>query len=228
MIVFIVALTSCEENDKMIYNDDHAIYFQLFDANDKLEVDSVLYSFATGTKKVDTVDLNVKVLGTAVDYDRFFNVKVVEEQTTAHVEKHYTAINEQYLLPAGEINASVPVILHNTDPLLNDSVLKITLEILNSDDFNVGYKDKLMAKLLFSDQLVEPASWNILRYFFGTYHEMKHRVFLEMYGIDFPEDAEEVKDNRELWNTYGSYVNEYFVENYPVYDDEGEIVEPWR
>jgi hypothetical protein len=30
-----------------------------------------------------------------------------------------------------------------------------------------------------------------------------------------------------MWDVYGAYMSDYFEENYPVYDENGKIIEPW-
>lgn len=225
--VLVIIITSCSKNDKMTFDAKPSIYFQLSDEHGQSEVDSLLYSFAMGTKTVDTVALNVRIMGEAADYDRYFKAEIVSELTTASEQIHYSLIADEYIVPAGAINSQLPVVLFNSDPLLRDSALSIGLEIIESEDFELGAKEKLVAKLIFSDKLVKPSTWNYLKYWFGDYNPTKHKISLELFGEDFPQTNQEYFQSYGKWATYGTYLNKYFIENYPYYDEDGVVIEPW-
>ncbi len=228
ILIFTIGIFySCQENEGITFSSKASIYFQLTEEYGKEDLDSLSYSFATGIKTIDTFNLNVKVIGEVVDYDRIFKVEVVPELTTATEGEHYAALEENYIIPAGSFRGTVPVVLFNTDTLLRDSTFRIGLRILGSDDFNVGVTEKLEAKLLFSDRLTQPEVWNYLKYYFGEYNRTKHKYFIKIFGRDFPKDRDEFISEAGLWQTYGALLSNYFRDNYPIYDEDGEIVEPW-
>lgn len=229
MLLAGICLHGCQENDKMTYEAKSSVYFQLSEEYGKTDLDSMIYTFAKGTKVTDTVDLKVKIIGEAVGYDRYFKVEVVDEITSVEQELHYSPLSTEFKVAADSFRGSVPVIIHNTDPELRDTVLCLGLRIVPSSDFDLGVQEKAIAKLYVTDQLTEPATWSrFLKYFFGTYNRTKHKVFMELTGKEFPEDLMEAYGEYGLWKSYGTYLNNYFVENYPVYDEDGEIVEPWQ
>lgn len=227
LVLLISIFYACQENDKLTYTSKASIYFQLTEDHGRDHLDSMSYSFATGTKTIDTFDMNVKIIGQVVDYDRYFNVEIIPELTTAVQGDHFQALENTYTISAGEIVGSVPVVMLNTDTILRDSTLRIAIRIVESDDFKVGVKEKAEAKLLFSDMLTKPSTWARLKYFFGDYNRTKHKVFIQEYGIDFPENVREIYSAYGLWKAYGALLSDYFKDNYPVYDEDNEIVEPW-
>lgn len=226
--IFTALFYSCSENDRIEFPDEEsAIYFQLSEEYGKKDLDSLSYSFAFNDKVADTVSLQVKIMGNTMPHDRFFKIELIDSLTTAIQEKHYDVLESQYVIPADSIYGQVPVVIYNTDTLLKDSTFRMTFRLLESEDYSLGYENRLIAKLLFTNQLVEPGTWRVLKYFFGTYNRTKHKVFYQLYEREFPEDIYDIYGEYGLWQTYGKLTSQYFSDNYPVYDENGEIVEPW-
>lgn len=228
--ILIVLFWSCSENDKMDFNDENAsIYFQLTEDKFKENLDSISYSFAFNDLDKDTVFIPVKIMGNTVNYDRFFDVEIIDSLTTAKPEIHYEALKSSFFkIPAGSIFGEIPVVLSSSDTALNDSVFYISLQLLESEDFRLGAKEKVSVKLSFTNRLVQPIIWSsVLKYFFGSYNRKKHEVFYQLFERDFPEDRMVIYPEYGLWQTYGKLTSKYFSDNYPVYDDEGVVVEPW-
>ncbi len=226
--IFTALFYSCSENDRLEFPDEQsAIYFQLSEEYGKENLDSLSYSFAFNDKVADTVSLQVKIMGNTMPYDRFFKIELIDSLTTAMQEKHYEVLESQYRVPADSIYGQVPVVIYNTDPLLKDSTFRMTFRMLASEDYSLGSEERLLAKLLFTNQLIEPSTWDFLQYFFGPYNRTKHKVFNQLFDTDFPEDINEIYEGYGLWETYGVLTSKYFSDNYPVYDEDGEIVEPW-
>ncbi len=226
--IFTALFYSCSENDRMEFpSEQSAIYFQLFENSRAKDLDSLSYSFAFNNKVVDTVLLQAKIMGNTMPYDRFFKIELVDKLTTAVEEKHYKVLESRYVVPADSIYGQVPVVIYNTDPLMNSSVFRMTFRMLESDDYRLGYKERLIAKLLFTNQLVEPSTWRVLKYFFGKYNRTKHKVFHKLFNRDFPKKTDEIYAEYGLWQTYGKITSKFFKDNYPVYDEDGEIVESW-
>ena len=227
--IFAVLFYSCSENDRMEFPDEQsAIYFQLFEKSRLKDLDSLSYSFAFNNKVVDTVLLQVKIMGQTKPYDRFFKIELIDKLTTAVQEKHYKVLESRYVVPADSIYGQVPVVIYNTDPLMNSSIFRMTFRMLESEDYRLGYEEKRVAKLLFTNQLVEPSTWTYLESMFGgKYDRTKHKVFYKLFDRDFPKEKDEIFDEYGLWETYGRMTGKYFKDNYPVKNEDGEIVEAW-
>jgi hypothetical protein len=213
----------------MEFEDDNAsIYFQLSDNKLEENLDSLSYSFAFNKLEKDTVFIPVKIMGNAVNYDRFYKVMIVDSLSTAKPEIHYKELKTSaYKVPADSIYGRIPIVLYSSDSALKDSVFHISFQLLESEDFQLGAKNKLRAKLSFTNRLVQPATWSTLKYFFGSYNRKKHEVFYQLFKRDFPEDIMDIYAEYGLWLAYGNLTSQYFKDNYPVYDDEGIVVEPW-
>ncbi len=227
--VFLI-FVACSENERMEFSDENAsIYFQLSEAAYQEYTDSLYFSFVSLTKDTATAFMRAKIIGNTVPYNRYFNAKVIDSLTTAETDVNYKLLDEQgqFLVPADSICGYIPIEIYNTD-ILRDTVLKVTFQLQSSGDFQLGIETRLQAKLLITDRLFEPLTWSFLRYFFGPYNRKKHEMFIQLYERDFPSKLEEIYPEYGMWTLYGSMLNEYFEDNYPVYDDEGFVVEPWR
>lgn len=227
--IFTALFYSCSEKDRMEFPvEESAIYFQLSEEPGKRDLDSLSYSFAFNDKVVDTVLLQVKIMGNTTPHDRFFKIELIDKLTTAVQEKHYKVLESQYVVPADSIYGQVPVVIYNTDPLMNSSIFHMTFRMLESEDYRLGYEEKLVAKLLLTNQLVEPSTWKYLKSIFGgEYNKIKHKVFYKLFDRDFPKSKGEIFHEYGLWETYGKITGKYFKDNYPVKDEDGKIVEAW-
>ncbi len=214
--------SACQENDRVLYSEKDAVQFSHFQS------DSVIYSFAATAKEIDTVDIKIALLGQAQDYDRSYSVRVIDESSTAQKDLHYSALEKEYVMQANSFEATLPIILHSSDPVLKDSVFRIGIEVVQSEDFDIGVQERLKYFVYVTNQLSKPALWDdFLQYPFGPYSQTKHRYFIELYGIDFPATREEYTSQSGLWRSYGVYLNDFFIENYPIVDEDGNSIEPW-
>lgn len=64
-------------------------------------------------------------------------------------------------------------------------------------------------------------------YMFGPYSRKKHEIFIQVLGHDFPATSAEYSAMGDYWQTVMYHMNNYFTENYPIYDENGNIIEPW-
>ncbi|MBK3516990.1 DUF4843 domain-containing protein [Carboxylicivirga marina] len=222
-----IIFCACQESERMLFNSQAAIYFNVSDNPGEEESDSLIYSFAKGFKQSDTVHVNVKIIGETTNYDRYFKVSVDESLTTAVEGVDFNELAGQYKLPANSFTGFVSLVLNNSLKLQEQSVC-VGLRVEESVDFKIGLQEKLTARIIFSDFLMKSPIWDIwLKYYFGTYSRVKHRVFLELFNIDVPQSMSEMTEDG-LWRSYGTILNNYFKENYPVYDEKGSVIEPWQ
>ena len=92
ILFFCGLLAGCQENEMTGFEKDGAVYFQI-DANYWTNTgDSVVYSFAGKGVTEYTVNLQVDLMGEAVDWDREVRVSIDPELTTAEEGTHYRAL----------------------------------------------------------------------------------------------------------------------------------------
>ena len=205
-------LTGCEENERMLYSAPSAVYFSEMTSEDSLQ-----YSFASGLKEIDTVSIPLMIIGEKVSYPRQIQVEV-DASTTAQENVHYKLSSTVIELPAGEVNAAVPVVVMDNDESLEFGSVALVLNLKANEDFVLGFPEQLSARLIITKQLVKPSYWEMpLSLYYGRYSKAKHRLCIQVQGFDFPEtfDMDKVGD----FISYGRMVYNSLLRN-PLWDEE--------
>ena len=221
-------LAACQENEMNTFDSEGAVYFQLA-SNWADAVDSVVYSFAGKTIAEDTVWLQVDLMGEAVDRDRTLKLSVDAENTTAVEGTHYEALQPSYVLPAGAYQMQVPVVLYNKDPMLESKSFQLAVQLEPTADLQLGLTARTKARIQMTAMLIRPAYWDeLLVYYFGPYSKRKHEICIQVLGQDFPVTYDDfINGNYEYWVAAGTYMDNYFYENYPINDETDIPIEPW-
>lgn len=216
---------ACQENEMTGFENDGAVYFQL-NANYWTEVaDSIVYSFAGKDVTEYTVNLQVDLMGEAVDWDREVRVSIDPELTTAEESTHYRALETSYVLPAGAYTMQIPVTILGTDPRMETQAFQLAIRLEPSDDLGLGLSQRTLARIQFSSMLTMPYYWN--EFYWGPYSKVKHEKLIELLGVDFPATEEEYNEDYDTWEAYCNYLSQWFSENYPVPDENGNPIDPW-
>jgi hypothetical protein len=189
-IAALFLLASCEQNELMEFAGNGSVYFFEQEASGYgtfLAVTEKNFSFAILDNAVTETEARVKVrlMGSVVDRDRAFRARVVPDSTTAIEGTHYRL--HDGLLPAGELEASLPVTLYRAPGLKNEAV-KICLEIMPTDDLDVGLNAGNYFTLHVGDFFMKPATWTFfVDAYFGLYCDNKYRFIIDVLGItEFP------------------------------------------
>lgn len=228
MIFLCSLLVGCQENEMNTFDHEGAVYFQLT-SNWSDGVDSVVYSFAGKIIEQDTLWLQIDLMGEAVDYDRTLRLVVDAENTTAAEGIHYAALQPEYLLPAGAYQVLVPVVLYNKDPMLEERSFQLGMRLEPTSDLQLGLTTRTKVRVILTAMLMKPSYYeNELVYYFGAYSKAKHEICIQVLGEDFPATYEEFSAEWEYWTAAGTYMDNYFYENYPIMDPETNMpIEPW-
>lgn len=205
-----LSLTGCQENDRMLYEEKPAVYF-----SSVTEKDSIIYSFAAGLTDEDVVSVPVRIIGVSTNGDRNISIEV-DPVSTAKENVHYKDIPESVVLKAGEVETTIKVNVMNKD--LKDGDVSLILNLKSNDDFNLGYSGSLKAKLVITDQLVQPSYWRIpLSLYYGAYSKAKHRLCIQLQGFDFPEKLDYTAISSYM--SYGRMVYNYLLQT-PIWDED--------
>lgn len=186
----VLSLASCSsiDYDKSyskdgFYNAENSVYFSF-----KTKADSLItYSF--GPKWVeytkDTIQVPVKVTGLAVNKDRTFKVYVDEKESTAVVNKNYTPLSENFVIPADSLSGNINVIIWR-DNLRSDTLapVKIVLRLQATSDLETNFGENDKVTISYNNYLEEPYYWVYYEYFWGPYSKIKCQKFLEYYDSD--------------------------------------------
>lgn len=229
-ILLCTAVSACQENEMKGYSGTDALYFQADASSWSSKSDSVVYSFAGKENTVYTVNLLVNLQGNPTGHDRAVKVAVDPARTTAQEGLHYSPLQAEYTLPAGQMQMTIPVELRNSDPALEEKSVQLALELLPTDELQLGLTGRTHIRIIVSNILTKPSYWDVYRmdYYLGPYSRTLHESYIRILGKDFPATVEEMMPVFEDWQQYGAYMDQYFTEHYPVYDENGNIIEPWR
>ncbi len=205
-----LSLTGCQENDRMLYEEKPAVYF-----SSVTEKDSIIYSFAAGLTDEDVVSVPVRIIGVSTNGDRNISIEV-DPVSTAKENVHYKDIPESVVLKAGEVETAIKVNVMNKD--LKGGDVSLILNLKSNDDFDLGYSGSLKAKLVITDQLVQPSYWRIpLSLYYGAYSKAKHRLCIQLQGFDFPEQLDYTAISSYM--SYGRMVYNYLLQT-PIWDED--------
>lgn len=233
-LIIIALLVGCKENSYEGFENKGSVYFQVNDDN-WLRVDSVMnYSFAGKPQTTDTIWLRVNLLGDPSSEDRAFKLGVDPTTNTAVEGTHYEAFKDNYLIAAGEMTTRVPVIIYKTDDM-EDETIKLSVVLVATDQLELGLQGRLKMTINMSDFLMEPVWWSTPQAdyydvkaedYYGPYSRTKHELCIQILGQDFPEDILTFLGD-EYWIAAMAHMSQYFADNYPVYDENGNVIEPW-
>ncbi|HTN35872.1 MAG TPA: DUF4843 domain-containing protein [Arachidicoccus sp.] len=177
LLIMAATVFGCQKSELTGFDSPAQVYFDFSDA----QRDSLLFTFAyTPAKASDTVYLPVKLLGIRSEQSRSFVVKIDADSTTAVVGKHYKALEPSYEITANEGICYVPLILYNTDPLLEDASVRIKFYLEATSQLGVGLPPLSEGRLVFSSKLERPDWWGM---WLGDYYSrVKHQFFLFVTG----------------------------------------------
>ncbi len=177
MICLAALSGGCKSDEIMTYSGTEYIQFR------RSFADSVTVSFlnAGGTPSYD-YPVGVELVGNPVAHDRTYRVEVVENYTTAPAANYQ--LPAEFVLPAGEVEASFGVNLINTPNLSNEQI-RLTLRIVSSEQLKAGATLNTVFVIWFTDKVSQPAWWNsaITTSYLGAYSEKKYRLFVEVTGV---------------------------------------------
>lgn len=178
------ALSACKKTEEQLFSSPDGVYF---DFNDPLKnnqrTDSVLYSFALFPERsTDTVWLPVRISGSRRSEARSFRIAVVDSATTAVADKHYKALEKEYVMPADSGVAKVPIILLASDPGLTVNSVRLKLRLVPTGDFTVPNPAYDSAKVIFSNRLEKPVWWDVWSSEIGAYSRVKYELFIRVTG----------------------------------------------
>lgn len=199
--LFILMMEACE-SEMMSYEGKPGVYFHVqvtppsgYGAKEVWErVDTSKILFVKTLAEEMEVELPVRIMGYAADYDRYFQITVVDTATTAQVDVDYTPIATRYLIPADSVETTVRFQVKRT-PMLADTTLQITLDLVPTHDFDLpmnkwrkltsDYSEDRLINIVrhvvrFNDGIYKPKQWT--DNYFGTYSAKKMRLILQVSG----------------------------------------------
>lgn len=226
LYIFIILIVgSCSKSDPLGYIEEKpSIYFDLDEAT---YVNSISMSFSTTLDSYIIVNIPVKCSGIASDTDRKFKISVLNEESTTISGIDFEPISSEYIFPKNSYNAVVPITLKKT-PVLDSVALKLTIKLEQNEDFSSGEKLRQKASVKFSNEIVKPVIWDKYNWYLKEWSKVKYILILKLTNRStFPTQAE-WNANYQYWQiVLPRALSGYLFDNYPVYDEKGNIIQPW-
>lgn len=204
----VLAIAGCREQETPTFTAKSMLYIQQEDFADGESIDlaHLTKSFASyaGASEME-VSFKVNLIGHVTDYDRPFEVAVVEEETTAE-ENEYEI--EAPVLKAGEISTDLKIKLFKTQRMDEEKVT-LTILLLAGKHFNLGYEDQLTAQVTYDNTPLKPDWWTefIALCYLGEYTPAKYNAFYNYCGLTDISDLEP-SELRELVLGFKEYIQE--------------------
>jgi hypothetical protein len=175
-----VTLFGCKKEALQVYDAKDNVYLNYKDKDGNQDTSALTYSFAYNPSlSKDTVWVPVIISGKRVNHDRKFALTVVDSSTTANANLHYELLKPFYIMPADSGNVQVPVIIKNTDPLLADKSVNLTIRVSGGEDFDSTLPLTLRTRsIYYSSRLEKPSWWIYWQGPLGDYSRVKHQLFL--------------------------------------------------
>ena len=193
LAMMIPLLFACEEQKVEIFNGGNAIYFDKFYTDaiyPGLEsADSTVVSFFFYPDDVREVQapLLVNLMGGSLQSDMTFQLKVVEDATTANPDEYKLA--DQYVFEARPDSVYETLIqeyfyidMFKSDRLRNGEVESVCLvvELVPGEGVGLGQLERRKAKIILTTKTTVPTWWdsNVEETLLGRYTDKKYKTFL--------------------------------------------------
>lgn len=181
----IITLAGCKKEEIPFFNGGDSVNFWLHTYGFSL------FGATTVELPQDTIILDMALSGRISPKDRFVTAKAVEDAPGTPEDKRLTtATPDQYeilggVIPANESIGKFKVLIKNPESLAADgSELRLKIKTIENQDFKLGLTENIFINLKWSREILQPATWNAMRYFFcATYSTEVYKIFMEVTGL---------------------------------------------
>ena len=186
VFAFVVAamqLTSCQEDETLVFDTKPALYFPNYEKETSLRgIDSAYVSFFhnPGLNEL-TIPFKVSLVGQILKQDTEYRIEIIDSLTTAKSDEF--ELPEKLIFRKGVVADSLYVKVFKT-ARLNTTDARVTIKLIENDNFGLAYYDKLIVKLRFDNLVSKPTWWdNEIDYvYMGLFSPEKFTVFVKVSG----------------------------------------------
>lgn len=233
LAVLFLTLSSCKENEKLLFDDTTRVYFQ----SATTLTDSVTFSLISQSTDAAVRDVDVRLMGAMLTEAKTFRVEIIEEESTAIEGVHYQNFSEECEFPVDTIKTSFPIEVLKTDPELEDTNFYLTIQLVDTDEITVAYEERSKLKIVITNQIIAPTGtsyyYNLPTFvrLFGAYSRVKHELIIQITGHDFWDSSYGTSNYAIYYQTsyytpYAKLLYQMIIEN-DYYDENGDLIEPW-
>ncbi|WP_455968258.1 DUF4843 domain-containing protein [Butyricimonas virosa] len=190
--IIFASMFACSEADKEMFKGPDSICFRFPQTSDDIDEyrkldsslifreDTVVYSFAFDMEATERVIcIPVQIGGMATGHERTYMIEG-EEYNGTQAGVHYEALRKEQVLGAEKTTDSLRVKFFRRD--MDKVARKIGLRIKTGGDFVEGAQERLFLAIQVSDILEKPSWWDNWSDCFGTFHPIKYREWIKIYG----------------------------------------------
>lgn len=195
-----MALFSCTEKYE-VYNlpQDRLGFVYKTDSFGSTVQDSIdRFSFVYLSSEIvsDTVWVEMATSGFVTDYDRPFKVEQVQlsegdlrgvanivnaQAGSNYIEFTSAEISKYLVVKAGQNSVKFPVVVKRDGPNTDNGSVYLRLKLKETDTFAQSFPANRFYTIEVTNQLVKPACWDVLEYYFGgDYGVAKLRFMIDM------------------------------------------------
>lgn len=234
LLLFSVLIGGCKKENLTLYEGVPAVNFDIISIVGATRSYSKDYNFLLNPEESYIEEIDVSIMGIAVDRDRHFKVEVVDDENTTATADQYQIL--EGIVPAGEFKGKLYVKLNKT-PDLQERTLSLKMKIVDSEDFKVGHLESSEFILNWNDRAVPPAINVYVRTFFiANWSTQAYRIFTQTTGkLDFlVADYQSMGEagTIALSTKFGDYIKQWNLDHPKdvlVHDDgplEGQTINP--
>ncbi len=200
--VMLAALSSCTEEDYKVYDTSQkdSVFFEYRDDANKL-IEAIEYNFNYDIADSHTIEIPVSLMGMPKDYDRTYNIVVIDDETDMVEDVNYVISDN--VIKARAVNGVVKVnLLRNLDPELLTTSKTLTLSISENDQLKSVGENKFA--ITYSDirPEVRPVWWTPYATM-PVYSYENAQLFFDYFYRLVPVANQAIYN--EIINTYGDY-----------------------
>lgn len=250
-------LSACEKNDMMDYQGTEGIYFSVRHGNPLLSESGYPYQpyslveFVRMNRPDTVLSIKVQITGPTKDYDRPFIVEINPDSTTAELDVHYEGLPEHLVIPAGAIEAEIPIRVIRT-PDLEEQERTVGLRLIKNEHFELSFPewhalpeltsgtivpefDASLHTIRLNDIMVEPDVWlgslqdgNRESGLMGVFTRKKMELLNELFGVSYAdflsEESMPMVRSMLIANDAAKYLIERYDAGDPVLEEDGRLM----
>ena len=238
------------QKDLDTYQGESGIYFdhQEKATQNILRADTLPFGWGQidGDILEEKISLQINLIGNVVDYDRKFQVKVIEtvipealkgKMNSAVEGIDYQPFETECTIPAHEVSTKLEITLLRTEALQTES-RALTIALQENEDLKFLYSREitdqennrrridLQRVIVMDETLPKPDWWYRHESIFGEYSMKKSITICDVLGIDRAEWISNAYGNRTAYLIFvGQYMQRWLNDqDPPVYEEDGETL----
>ena len=237
ILLLTVILGACDKREIEIFTDGNEIYFEKFYIDEVYpglaQADSTVASFFFYPDETQDIEASLTLLlsGDTLKEDQKFQLKVVEEETTANPDEY--TIDPEYIFHANTISKDsndirdvIDIKFHRSDRLESmPAGVTLVVEIVPNENLKLGQIERTRAKIILTTATIRPSWWGdeVTDNLLGEYSGTKYKLFLNEIdkNAEMSEELIQKRPDRAIQLTL-EFKNWLLQQDPVIMDEDGE------